>query len=1097
MTSTKLDVLVRNFISQFTSRILTKANASLFKASLYTERTDTQVIFKMNRNDVEHILSFPIPYTKNGVSLVMLNGVERAEGMYFWKAQNQMLSYLDVVYEIIFGYPVHMLPSYLYKNNITAIQQIRYAFENNTASVILHNIQKRLDFIVHGLPLHETDYNSFIMNKRITILDPEFDSISNPEEKHAYQVTKNKEYYQYGWTSLGLSDGCLADKNYILNYDLRKLTPFGVKYHNPQRNLYSTLGMRGDEYPLVQSETSAKLAETGLARKGWNLFTVFVDIPDVWEDQLMVDISHQDKYIEYEKRCICYGEVIVEVGQAINTGDALCVNKNEKVKLFKVQCDSAEVVSISDDTSNVGGLLFPTKVVLIKYRRYLKDGTKLTNMAANKGVIRLRDLGYAINPVTGKKQKIDIIVSSKAVMKRKNYTQVLEALLNTLNNNQPVVVPDSAVPTEESIMSALKDIGHREDGTWECVTYAGKFNCLAGKVFWGVTHDADDTTWKPNAAISTNARGLRDCGLKFSTIEFRALSTRFGEDNAIEKEILSYAQGFEDLRELLEILKFKTGHTSLEYITRNVNDIVPLNQETGILLTEDALKGSIVDSSLEENGFLLKLPMKYQVVLDANYAILAEGFPCEVPNELNGKAVAYKIVFDTIYVPYGNLRRCWKHDNGLIGLNDIGNALNTIVVMSKRYMAEPTVGSHISLFYSAVSGYFSLISSKLSSKSGEISIHGMSVRYPNSAKGVATLSNELPHNTIEIHKDMAKQLKVKDGDVVLVERFPCLGFTSIRPQKVQVTSDELCRFTVRASGNSLGSLSLDFDGDVLYIASFHTRGAKKALHKEFKFPNQYCYEKIQYYNKKMGTPRVLEMRLGDYGIKPFDPLTADTHAEIVSKLTGVKSNTGPVVALAYNLLRIMENSEYAGNQRLECGIEVFMDTVANSVFKQKHGVKSLHKVVTEAVCTADEQSLIAEGFDPEVSRLVCLQIKKKAKELGVADLKAYHTMIQEKGGSNIINKIVKANNVLYFTSRSTLDGCKLVMNLINYDVVDIPSKIFKKIMETKPADVREYEKVLNSIKDVELRKYCDALANSLAKSMLPINSKKFNMYEGE
>ena len=106
-------------------------------------------------------------------------------------------------------------------------------------------------------------------------------------------------------------------------------------------------------------------------------------------------------------------------------------------------------------------------------------------------------------------------------------------------------------------------------------------------------------------------------------------------------------------------------------------------------------------------------------------------------------------------------------------------------------------------------------------------------------------------------------------------------------------------------------------------------------------------------------------------------------------------------------------------------------------------------------------------------------------------------MIQEKGGSSIINKIVKANNVLYFTSRSTLDGCKLVMNLINYDVVDIPSKIFKKIMETKPADVREYEKVLNSIKDVELRKYCDALANSLANSMLPINSKKFNMYKGE
>lgn len=1076
MFNSNLDALAVNFESQFKSRILTRANAQTFSASLTTKQSDTEIVFVMTRDNIQHSLSIPKPFIRNNVVLISINGIERAVGKYYWKVQERILNYADIMYEILFGYPVHMLPEYMVKSNSSTMQQLRYAYENNKVAITIRSIQKRISYIVNNLPIHETDFNSFIMNHRITIFDPQFDVLTNPEEQHTYQVEKNKLYFDRGWSSLGLSDGCLAGKNYILDYDLRSLSPFGNNFHNPQRNLYSTLGMQGDEEPLVHSERTFELLQQGLTRKGWNLFTIFVDIPDVWEDQLMVDISHANKFVEYTKRYTCFGDIVVSVGDKINTDDVLYINKTGEIKTFDIQCDYAEVTSIEESEDNIGGLLFPTNIVTIMYRRNLKDGTKLTNLAANKGVIRMRDLGYAINPVTGEKQKIDVIVSAKAVLKRKNYTQILEALLNNLNGNKQVVVPNTSIVTEEILKAALSSIGHNPEGTWNCNTYAGTFKCVAGNVFWGVTHDADDTVWRPGATTAKNGRGLREAGLKFSTIEFRALTTRFGENNPIEKEILQYAQGFDDVKELLTVLKQQLGKKSIKYTNYNVRDIKPLRQEEGIMLQQEELVDTIVDPKLPEDGFMLNLPLKYQLVIDHEYNILASGFPCTVGETIGEKRVFKVITFDSIYVPYENLRRCWKHDIGRVGLNDIGNALNTIVVMSHNYLMDTASALHTTMFYKAVGTYFSIIANKLSTKRGELSVHAMSVRYPHSAKGVATLSNDLEANTIEIHSSMASSINVTDGDVVLVERFPCLGFMSLRPQKIKVTDDPLCRFTIRVSGNSLGSLSLDFDGDVLYIAAFYTEEAIKALHREFYMPNEYCIKHIKAFNAKMGMPRFMEMSLSDYKIAPFDELTNDAHAEIVSKLTGVKSNTGPVVALAYNLLRIMENSDVAGNKALESEVEVFMDTVANSVFKQKHGVKSLHKVVTDAVCAADLATLIAEGFNPEISEIICNQIKAKAAEIGINDVAAYSKLVAVKGGSNVINKIVREQNILYYTSRASLEGCKIINNLVNHTQVDIPSKIFNKIMSLNTTLSRIDREQLQSFKTPKTRIACaDAL----------------------
>jgi len=276
-------------------------------------------------------------------------------------------------------------------------------------------------------------------------------------------------------------------------------------------------------------------------------------------------------------------------------------------------------------------------------------------------------------------------------------------------------------------------------------------------------------------------------------------------------------------------------------------------------------------------------------------------------------------------------------------------------------------------------------------------------------------------------------------------------------------------------------LSLDFDGDVIYLAAFYSKEAKEALHKEFNDPNEHCIKMIKAFNEKMGAPRLLEMSLPEYEIAPFDNLTVETHAEIVSKLTGVKSNTGPVVALAYNLLRIIENSDVSGNQAIESRVEVFMDTVANSVFKQKHGVKSLHKVVTDAVCSADLDTLVKEGFDPMIAEIICNQIITKAAQIGIKDVKAHHERVVTSGGSNVINKIVRNQNVLYFTSRASLDGCKIMKNLIDHKQVDIPSKIFSKIMNSQPSLGIADRIALQSIKDPESRGYYSDMLKAINK----------------
>jgi len=567
----------------------------------------------------------------------------------------------------------------------------------------------------------------------------------------------------------------------------------------------------------------------------------------------------------------------------------------------------------------------------------------------------------------------------------------------------------------------------------------------------------------------------------------RALQTRFGKDNPILGEVLTYAQGSDDLHESFKILQSKKGILPEGANQLHTFDVRFVNQSSGTIIDEEFIIDTVVDEHFEPDGFNMQLPVAYQVWRNAKGDVVYEGAPmAKIPDDIKE---VYS--FDKIYIPKSSMRRCWKHDNGKYGLNEIGVLVNNMLVMAYRYAGEPTETRHISMLYRSIGSYFSRIADMMGTKRGEISRLGMAVRYPFSSKAVATLSNRLPENTVEIHESMAKQLRISNGDIVIVERFPCLGFMSVRPQKVRVTQDEMARYTIRASGNCLCSLGLDFDGDVVYLASFHTPEARELLRSEWESPNSECYSVICQLNNKVGQPHVGSLTLDDYNISMFEALTAETHATIVTNVTGVKSHTGPVIALAYNLMRILENSKVSDLQDTNVAIEYFLDRVGNTVFQQKHGIeKSLHAVVTEAICCGHVETLVKEGFNRTTSQTIVDVIREKANCLGVNNLEQYYKKAKENGWSNIINRIVREQNKIYYASRANLEACSLLDHL-EAPAVDIPSKILKDILSGKVGALRTKleecleEDALATIKDADCQDACRTLMEMVENLLTP------------
>jgi hypothetical protein len=1051
-----------------------------FGISLAIELKEHTLWFTFSKDNETHSFTIPMPFEDKGILIIEQNEVRRAVCSFFIRQEDLILDYLAVMARVVLDNPAGLISKYFIKK-VPFIQQIVYSFGNKNTATTIYSLQRAINEVLSKLPLHETNLKSWATNHRLIIIDEVFEGLRSPEERLAYHIQKNAEFFPRGWTSIGMSDGSLSEKNYILTTDLRKLTPYGMKHHNPGRNLFQTMGMKGDELPKVRSQSLQNLMDTGITRKGWNWFTLFADIPDVFEDQIMVDESHRDKFILHTKRYQCFGMLKVKEGERVSNGQTLSISDLGLPKKVDVDADRIKVKKIAETVVNVGGIATKAYNVIVEYKRNLRDGVKITNMHGNKGVIRMAKLGHAIDPRDGSLRKIDVIVSAKSIKKRKNFGQLFEALNNNLypEENKPIVLPDDYEVDAEKAKKHLVEKGFPEDGTWAAETYVGFLTGVCGEVFWGVTASVENALWSEEDTVRVNSRLLRTAGLKFSHVELRAIQTRFGKENPLFAEIMSYAQGSQDMHECINILKSKKGILPEGLPVLGLKDILPVNQAFGTIVDEKYLEGTIVDEQICPDGFILQLPVACSVMRDAKGEIVYEG----AATPIFGDKVKEVFNFDKIYVPKGPMRRCWQHDTGKYGLSEYGVLLNNIVALSHRYLAEKENAVNILLMYRSVFTYFRKVAAMMGGKKGEISRLGMSVRYPFSAKAVATLCNRLPKNTVEIHESMAEQMHIKNGDVVIVERFPCLGFMSLRPQKVRVSHDEMCRYTIRVSGNNLCSLGLDFDGDVIYLASFHTPEAKTLLRNEFNAPNKECYKVICQLNAKAGVPHIDCLTLDDYNVVSFKPVTKEQHVDMVDKATGVKSHTGPVIALAYNLMRILENSRVADDQNVNIAVEVFLDRVGNTVFKQKHGVKSLHSIVVDSICMGDVETLVKHEFVRETAQIICDIITEKAREIGVYDLEAYHKKAKAKGWSNIINRIVRIQNKIYFASRSSLEGCML-LDHIDAPAVDVPSRIFRYLLDNKARAVRT---ILEEMVDAaELEKLKDSLHKDAAQALFEI-----------
>jgi hypothetical protein len=732
--------------------------------------------------------------------------------------------------------------------------------------------------------------------------------------------------------------------------------------------------------------------------------------------------------------------------------------------------------------------------VLVKGKRFIREGTKFSNLHGNKGVIKFADLGHVIDPRNGSLRKIEVMISATSINKRKNFGQIIESLCDMVNpGDASIVLADDAAPSVERMKKALVKAGYPEDGICMMDTPFGNLQGICGRMFWGVTKDPEDQSWDERRTDRTNNRDLRVSGLKLSHVEFKALTTRFGPGNPILKEVMQHAQGIEILRDEFRILHSAKGQLSAGYPVVDASDVKSVDTRKGLFHPIQDIKGTIVDDEYFPNGFILRLPIYFQAIVSKDDPeSYSWGLPqqCQLPE---GTFNEYQ--FNQIFIPNALLRRCWKHPSGLWGLNVLGAHVNAIVNACHRYInsldyADSRTANYGNADLQEATGitrnvgrYFGGVSTSMGSKTGELSVYGMSVRYPFSARATATLSDTLPKNTVEIHRDMAAILKVKTGDVVLAERFPCLGFMSIRPQYVKVTDDPQCKHVIRASGNSLVSMTLDFDGDTLFLASFHTPQAIEMLQKEMLEPNRVCESAIDDLNAKK-VPTIREMTLDDFEIVRFGKPTVDEHSEIVRKATGVKSHTGPVIALAYNLMRIVEANVPFTNTEDYAYLETLLDFLGNTVFKQKHGIKSLQEEATDAVCMGDVDKMVVLGFEYKPSKMLCDLIRKEALSIGVRDLVWYHAKAKEKGWSKIINLIVRKKNKVYFASRSKLGPYNLLEHMAA-PPVDLPSKMLFDILRTEREQVSdrieklkvERMKIPNLLKTSNMKEVFDALSS--------------------
>ncbi len=936
--------------------------------------------------------------------------------------QPQHVTYEQLI-KIFLSYNIEELFPEQGKRNF--FDKMLWGFLSGRGRLTVNLCQRFLNLnLFNALPLSGTPMQDWAMNHRLMIFDPIFNKL-RPDEKLDYQRRKNELLFP--WSSIGLSDGAAAVKNYILQADLKKYTAFGTSHHNPIRNLYQTLGMKGEERPLVVSASMDQLEKQGVRRSGWNWMTAFVDLPLTFEDQIIVSRRHAGKTVSYRRSFTIFGEEAVMKGDTILKGRVLGTNEDESPVTFDVNCDHAEVVDIRDGDVPFDGKDQPVRLVTLEVVYSFKEGFKITNQHGNKGIVVLADLGTVLDPVRGE-VPLDVLVSAKSVQKRKNFGQILEAFTTLLNGpEERIVVPDGVKVSQEDVEAKLVKAGYPKEGTCPITTPWGEFAAICGWIHWGVTKTPEEQLWEGQDVWVKNQKGLRTRGNKISTIELKALTTLFGSGSAVVKEILSHQQGVQEVKELLQILEGMRGNYRDNIPTTNPDAFVYTPAGMGTFHDPERLSGTVADETVYPKGCYLQLPvtLRIEIPWDRRKGEIKEGLVGE-----NAYEVPDSCVFETdrLMIPSSELRQPWRHPTGMLGLPDLSTLLNQVLEAIDRLKWGEIKPEQLSTL---VFRYYHHIAKSLSLKSGKISSYLMAVRYPWSSKATAVLGETLEPNWVEIHRDMARDLKVSTGDYVLLERFPCLGFMSTRIQRVRVTNDPECKYVIRVSGNSLVSMNLDFDGDVLFIMSFHSDGSKQELEDNFHNPHPRIKEVIDLMNSKK-VPGTKTMNLQEMGLLSFPEMTPKEHAEMNATSLAVKIWTGPVIALCYNLMRIAEGNLSYQDREAHINVEVFLDKVGNSVFSQKHGTRSLREECVEAVCLADPEAMFKLGFPRRESEQLCQIIRTYASKLGLRTdeaLREHYQRHVEEGRSNIINTIVRRFHRAYFATRANLHPIDLLEHL--------------------------------------------------------------------
>lgn len=964
----------------------------------------------------EATLIIPIPRKNEFGNWVIGDRNDRAlcPFMVVTDGQPKHLTYEQMILTLLSCNVEELFPDQGRRNNL---DKILWGFGQGRGRLAMGLCQRFLNqALFNALPLSGMPMQDWAMNHRLMIFDPAFDKL-RPDAKLAYQKRKNELLFP--WSSIGLSDGAAAVNNHILQTDLRQYTAFGSRHHNPIRNLYSTLGMQGEEKALVVSERMVELEKQGISRGGWNWLTVFLDLPLDFEDQILVSRRHAGKQVSCHRSFTIFGSEEANIGDTVLKGTTLGINEDGSPVIFDVDCDHAKVIECKDGVVPFDGNDQPVRIVTLEVVYSFKEGFKITNQHGNKGIVILEDLGTMQDPVRGE-VPIDVIVSARSIQKRKNFGQVLEALATSIHGPDiRQVIPDQLEVSQTDLEEALRRAGRAEDGTCLVRTPWGEFRTLTGWVHWGVTKTPEEQLWEEEDTWDTNQRGLRTRGSKVSTIELKALTTLLGPGSAVVQEILSYRQGVPEIKELLAVLEGMRGKYRMELPVVEADTFVYLPSGLGTFHTPEQLIGTLADELMYPQGCYLQLPFKLriEVPLDRWKSEIKEG----LAEEGNAYAEAGFRVFemDKLLVPGFSLRQPWIHPTGKLGVSDIATFLNQILEGIDRLKRGEIKATQLS---ATVYKYIHYVGQSLSTKIGKISQYLMAVRYPWSSKATAVLGRDLEANWVEIHSSMAKSLQVETGDYVLVERFPCLGFMSTRIQRVRVTDDPECRYVIRVSGNSLVSMNLDFDGDVIYLMSFRTEGAKKELAENFANPHPDIKQVLDSMNARK-VPITRAMSLPELELQSFPRLTPETHAELNATSLAVKIWTGPVIALCYNLMRIAEANFPYEDRKSHINIEVFLDRVGNSVFSQKHGIKSLREECVEAVCLADADALVKLGFPARESHTLCQVIRNHARKVGIrsnAELRTHYQRHLDEGRSNIINTIVRKCHRAYFATRAQL-----------------------------------------------------------------------------